>query len=277
MILSVTSALGLVSICGLHITMIVTEVRPVTPACCVCVRVRVCVIKCACDLLQDYSSAYFLACVGIRNHSPCALAPLLLIVLLFILLQVAPFSHPFAVTQRSACIITAVPLQVVPFLVLALGVDNMFLLVRAFDSHWEGPLRPISSPFVGGGYAVLPPPGERVCVLCVCVCAVSNFFLRGRSYVVHGGGYAMQPSTCDRVHTNHILSFRTLVSLLPLPMYFLWSSSLLFILFSTSGGATATAVLDIPTAMSHAMAEVGPTITAAAVSEVLALGVGESC
>ena len=40
--------------------------------------------------------------------------------------------------------ITMIVTEVVPFLVLALGVDNMFLLVRSFDAAWEGPLRPVS-------------------------------------------------------------------------------------------------------------------------------------
>ncbi len=46
--------------------------------------------------------------------------------------------------------ITMIVTEVVPFLVLALGVDNMFIITKAFDRRWEGPLRGLVTPLCGG-------------------------------------------------------------------------------------------------------------------------------
>jgi hypothetical protein len=53
--------------------------------------------------------------------------------------------------------ITMIVNEVVPFLILALGVDNMFILTKAFDRHWRGPYRGLYDPVAAasGGQRVM--------------------------------------------------------------------------------------------------------------------------
>lgn len=103
--------------------------------------------------------------------------------------------------------ITMIVEEVVPFLILAIGVDNMFILSRAFDRRWWGPV------------------GRRARELQV---AASR---RGKHDLARS-------------------------------------------LAKAAGPSSVTCGVDAETAISEALAEVGPTITAAAVCEITAFVVG---
>lgn len=60
---------------------------------------------------------------------------------------------------------TLIIIEVVPFLVLAVGVDNLFIMVHSYEVRgWGG--------CGGGGACLLVVQVLTLCVLSVCVCSV---------------------------------------------------------------------------------------------------------
>jgi hypothetical protein len=116
--------------------------------------------------------------------------------------------------------ITMIVTEVVPFLILAIGVDNMFILTKAFDGRWWGPMT-----------------GARV------------KHLRAAGLPCEANPLSPRATSDSDETDDEEEEDRKLKA-------------------AQQGGA------DIDTAVVDALAEVGPTITAAAASEVLAFALG---
>ncbi len=136
---------------------------------------------------------------------PHVIASRSLLGLLGILIVVASVLAALSLASLFGEHVTMIVVEVVPFLILAIGVDNMFILTRAVDRRWWGPL---------GGSARAAPVGT-------------------------GGSMPPPALSYDELHDSSVL-----------------------------------VGVDVETAVAEAMAEVGPTMAAAAACEVVAFIVG---
>lgn len=184
--------------------------------------------------------------------------------------------------------ITMIVTEVLPFLILALGVDNVFILTKSFDRHWWGPFRGRYDPTLPrGGALVLPLRNPRVrratgggggsLNAAAGASADASGVSAGDDHDhddedggdVYDGIAASADGAAGGDGTNAPFLGRRAAGAA--------SGAALdhdAVLRASIAGPVYRGECGVEGALSAALAEVGPTITAAAVCEVLAFGVG---
>jgi hypothetical protein len=161
------------------------------------------------------------------------------------------------VCSAAGLTITMIVTEVLPFLILALGVDNVFIITKAFDRHWQSP----AAAEADGGAPPTPPPPA-----------------------------ALPPAASPRKRSSLSAEY---MDLLPDTTA---GGSLTAMLLGVDadderraaaaaagggkggggggGGARVARSPDEAAALAAALGEVGPTVVAAAACEMLAFGLG---